>query len=48
VGVAPPAHLGNTSLSVFGRLPPHAASLVNCTLHLDDAAGDDPRALSGG
>jgi probable phosphoglycerate mutase len=43
-----PAHLGNTSLSMFDVQPPHAASLVNCTRHLEAAAGDDPQALSGG
>lgn len=47
-GVAPPTHLGNTSLSVFDAQPPHTASLVNCTRHLDAATGDDPQALSGG
>jgi probable phosphoglycerate mutase len=47
-GVDAPTHLGNTSMSVFDAQPPHAASLVNCTQHLDDAARDDPGALSGG
>jgi len=47
-GTAPPAHLGNTGLSVFDARPPHAASLVNCTRHLDAATHDDPQALSGG
>ena len=45
---AQPTHLGNTSLSVFDGHAPHAASVVNCTRHLDAAASDDPRALSGG
>lgn len=47
-GVSPPAHLGNTSLSIVGAQPPHLASLLNCTRHLDAAAGDDAHALSGG
>jgi probable phosphoglycerate mutase len=47
-GVEQPTHLGNTSLNVFDALPPHTASLVNCTRHLDAASGDDPNALSGG
>ena len=46
-GIALPAHLANTSLSVFDALAPHAASLVNDTRHLDLAAQDDPNALSG-
>ncbi|MEP7299226.1 MAG: histidine phosphatase family protein [Burkholderiales bacterium] len=47
-GAQAPHHLGNTSLSVFDARAPHAASLVNCTEHLDAAVRDDPRALSGG
>lgn len=47
-GVAPPTHLGNTGLSVFDARPPHLATLVNDTEHLDAAEHDDPRALSGG
>lgn len=47
-GVEPPTHLGNTSLNVLDALPPHTASLVNCTRHLDAGTQDDPHALSGG
>ena len=47
-GIEQPTHLGNTSLNVFDALPPHTASLVNCTRHLDAGTQDDPRALSGG
>jgi broad specificity phosphatase PhoE len=47
-GSASPQHLGNTSLSEFAAAPPHLATLVNCMRHLDDTAGDDPQALSGG
>lgn len=47
-GTSQPTHLGNTSLSVFDAHAPHAATLVNCTQHLDTTAPDDPRALSGG
>jgi len=41
-------HLANTSLSIFDAAPPHALLLLNCTSHLDAAAQDDARALSGG
>ena len=47
-GTALPAHLGNTCLTIFDAAPPHLASLVNSTTHLDDGARDDPNALSGG
>ncbi len=41
-------HLANTSLSIFDAAPPHVLQLLNCTRHLDDAARDDARSLSGG
>lgn len=41
-------HLANTSLSIFDAAPPHALQLLNCTRHLDMAARDDARSLSGG
>jgi 2,3-bisphosphoglycerate-dependent phosphoglycerate mutase len=47
-GMAGVEHFGNTSLSVIATPAPHIASLVNCTAHLDDATGDNVRALSGG
>ena len=47
-GMAAPTHMGNASLSIVGAAPPHAATLVNCTRHLDGAAADDAHALSGG
>jgi len=47
-GLASPTHLGNTGLSVCAAEPPHRASLVNCTRHLDSSTNDDPQALSGG
>jgi broad specificity phosphatase PhoE len=47
-GMASVEHFGNTSLSVIDTPAPHLASLINCTTHLDDATGDDVRALSGG
>ena len=31
-----------------GATPPHAATLVNCTLHLQGAAAEDATTLSGG
>ena len=47
-GMAQPAHLGNTSLSIIDAQPPHAATQVNCTRHLDSTERDDANALSGG
>jgi len=47
-GITVPAHMGNTCVNVVDARPPHTASLVNCTRHLDLATDDDPRALSGG
>ena len=47
-GMAQPTHLGNTSLSIIGAQPPHAATLLNCTQHLEPAMRDDAQALSGG
>lgn len=47
-GMLQPTHLGNTSLSIVDSQPPHRASLLNCTQHLDAAARDDAHALSGG
>ena len=41
-------HLANTSVSIFDAAPPHALQLLNCTRHLDEAARDDARGLSGG
>lgn len=47
-GTARPAHLGNASLTIVDARPPHRASLLNDTQHLDRVAPDDDRALSGG
>lgn len=47
-GVALPTHFGNTCLNIVDARAPHAASLVNCTAHLDRSARDDAHALSGG
>ncbi len=47
-GMLPPAHLGNTSLSIVGARPPHLVGRLNCTQHLEAAAQDDAGALSGG
>lgn len=43
-----PDHLGNTSLSIIDPDPPHWASLINCTQHLEAGTRDDAHALSGG
>jgi 2,3-bisphosphoglycerate-dependent phosphoglycerate mutase len=47
-GMAQPTHLGNTSLSIVEAQPPHAATRVNCTQHLEPGTRDDAHALSGG
>jgi broad specificity phosphatase PhoE len=47
-GLELPTHLGNTSLSLIDARPPHLASLLNCTRHLEAGTHDDARALSGG
>jgi broad specificity phosphatase PhoE len=47
-GTAAPAHMANTSLSIVGAAPPHVATLLNCTQHLEGATRDDAQALSGG
>lgn len=46
-GMARPARIGNTSLSVIELGPPPRAALVDCTAHLDARHADDPHALSG-
>jgi 2,3-bisphosphoglycerate-dependent phosphoglycerate mutase len=47
-GVTLPKHFGNTCLSIIDARSPHAASLVNCTAHLQSGARDDAHTLSGG
>ena len=47
-GAIVPAHMGNTSLTIVGALPPHEVTLLDCTRHLDAPIADDPRGLSGG
>jgi broad specificity phosphatase PhoE len=47
-GVTAPDHLGNTSVSILTAAPPHRATLLNCTVHLDGEVRDDAKALSGG
>ncbi len=46
-GIAPPARIGNTALSVVELGPPPRATLVDCTAHLDATRADDRQALSG-
>jgi probable phosphoglycerate mutase len=46
-GEAPPTRWGNTSVTICGRVPPHAVELVNCVAHLTPLASDDPNAASG-
>jgi 2,3-bisphosphoglycerate-dependent phosphoglycerate mutase len=47
-GTTAPTHMANTSLSIVGAAPPHLATLLNCTQHLEGATRDDAQALSGG
>jgi broad specificity phosphatase PhoE len=47
-GTIAPTHMANTSLSIVGAAPPHVATLLNCTQHLEAATRDDAHALSGG
>jgi broad specificity phosphatase PhoE len=46
-GVAAPEHLLNTSVTIFDAAPPHRVSLANCAVHLEGAAVDDGRGVSG-
>ncbi len=46
-GCVLPTHLGNTAVTIFSGEPPHLASLVGCVAHLEGAARDDGRGLSG-
>lgn len=47
-GLAAPARLGNTSVSILLAEPPHEVSLVDCCRHLDDdALRDDGRGVVG-
>jgi len=43
-----PAQVRNTSVTIADATAPHAATLVDCVRHLDDAAAHDTRSLSGG
>ena len=43
-----PGRMANTSLTQCAESPPHLASLVDCTAHLDAALSADPLSLSGG
>jgi broad specificity phosphatase PhoE len=47
-GMAPPTHLGNTSLTVASATPPHRVQRVDDTGHLQGIAPDRAGALSGG
>lgn len=47
-GTAPPARIGNTSVTQVDPQPPHAARLVDCTAHLQGLLAEDGRSLSGG
>ena len=47
-GAVMPERLGNTSVTIVSALPPHVASVVDCTRHLGHADEDDMLSLSGG
>ena len=47
-GLAVPAHLGNTSITVAASQPPHSVMRLNDTEHLDAATRDNPSGLDGG
>lgn len=47
-GCALPARVRNTSVTIAQAQPPHRSALVDCVRHLDAAAADDARSLSGG
>ena len=47
-GMPPRTHLSNTGLSIVEAQPPHRATLLNCTRHLEPATRDAAGALSGG
>ena len=46
-GLAAPERLSNTSVSVLGPDAPHRVTLVDCSRHLEGAACDDGRGVSG-
>lgn len=46
-GEGVPEHLANTSISILEVVPPHAVTLLNCARHLDGAARDDGRGVTG-
>lgn len=46
-GVEPPKALANTSVSILSAEPPHAVGLANCARHLQGAARDDGRGVTG-
>ena len=46
-GVKVPERLSNTSVSILEPEPPHAASLIDCSRHLEAATRDDGRGVSG-
>ncbi len=47
-GMAVPARLANTSVTVAAAEPPHRVERVDCTLHLEGRLRDDHNSLSGG
>lgn len=47
-GLALPAQVRNTSVTIADASPPHAATLIDCVRHLDAASAHDTRSLSGG
>ena len=46
--LAVPDRVGNTSVTRVSHLAPHAADLVDCTVHLQGRIAEDGSSLSGG
>ena len=47
-GVAAPARVGNTALTVCAAQPPHLAAVVACMRHLQGETAEDGSSLAGG
>jgi len=46
-GAQPPRRIANASVTILDARPPHTVSLLDCAVHLEGDAADDPKALSG-
>ena len=43
----PPEHVPNTAITILEAAPPHRVVLLNCARHLEGAARDDGKGVSG-